>query len=107
MSWRPSRKQRMGGLCVGNTMYDQAFFRASWANPENTPGQIPTISSSAVTVSEPECEVLPPHLISLDADWALWRCVALRGAGFPATSVLRLAAPECASAADRSEERRV
>lgn len=81
-------------------MYDQAFFNAIWASSENAAGHFSSMSSSAVAVSEPECSVLPAHLISLDADWALWRCVALRGAGFPANSVLRLAAPECASAAD-------
>jgi len=26
---------------------------------------------------------LPGHLISLDKQWALWRYVCLRGAGFP------------------------
>lgn len=89
----------MGGLCLSQTMYDQAFFRACWATSEN-PASYASIPSSAVAVSEPECAVLPPHLISLNAEWALWRCVALRGAGFPASSVLRLAAPECALAAD-------
>ena len=35
-----------------------------------------------------------------DGAWALWRWIGLRGAGFPATDVLRLAAPECGVAAD-------
>jgi hypothetical protein len=78
-------------------MYNQAFLRSS---SEDAAGHNSTISSSAVAVSEQECTVLPAHLISLDADWALWRCIALRGAGFPASSVLRLAAPDCALAAD-------
>ncbi|HLH61211.1 MAG TPA: lantibiotic dehydratase [Ktedonobacteraceae bacterium] len=44
---------------------------------------------------------LPDHLAGLvDPEWALWRCVCLRGAGFPVTQVLELAAPECAAAAD-------
>lgn len=33
--------------------------------------------------------------------WALWRWVALRGAGFPVSHVLRLSSPECGAAADR------
>ena len=40
------------------------------------------------------------HRISLADRWAVWRCVGLRGAGFPATDVLRLSAPEAARAAD-------
>ena len=45
---------------------------------------------------------LPEHLIALPGGrWALWRCVGLRGAGFPAASVLKLSAPLCAGAADR------
>ncbi len=44
---------------------------------------------------------LPDHLTGLiDPEWALWRCVCLRGAGFPVTQVLELAAPGCAAAAD-------
>ncbi|HEX7317494.1 MAG TPA: hypothetical protein VF297_26575, partial [Pyrinomonadaceae bacterium] len=44
---------------------------------------------------------LAPHLLGLPGgEWALWRCVALRGAGFPADGVLRLSAERCAVAAD-------
>ena len=47
-------------------------------------------------------EPLGEHLVALPGtDWALWRCVCLRGAGFPAAAVLKLATPDCASAADR------
>ena len=50
-------------------------------------------------------ETLPDHLIPLPGDtigrWALWRTVCLRGAGFPAAEVLRIADRECAAAADR------
>src|SRR5690349_7839379 len=52
---------------------------------------------------------LHEHLTALPGTpWAVWRCMALRGAGFPAVHVLELAAPEWASAADRlieAEER--
>ena len=44
------------------------------------------------------------HLVSLpdgSEQWALWRCVGLRGAGFPIAAVLRLAAPLAAAAAGR------
>jgi len=45
---------------------------------------------------------LPEHLINLPgSDWALWRSVCLRGAGFPASQVLKLSAPRCAAAADQ------
>jgi len=44
---------------------------------------------------------LPPHLACLvPSQWAIWRWFVLRGTGFPADRVIRLAAPVCASAAD-------
>ena len=56
----------------------------------------------AVAVKLQEEPLLPAHLLPLPGEkWALWRCAGLRGAGFPASGVLRLAAPECAAAADR------
>ena len=48
-----------------------------------------------------EANPLPGHLISLDKQWALWRYVCLRGAGFPNQQALALAVPECATAADQ------
>jgi len=45
---------------------------------------------------------LPDHLVGLPgAQWAFWRCIALRGAGFPAAAALKLAAPDWAATADR------
>ncbi len=48
---------------------------------------------------------LPGHLLPLAGEptgqWALWRTFAVRGAGFPAADVLRLADAACAAAADR------
>jgi DNA-binding CsgD family transcriptional regulator len=42
------------------------------------------------------------HLVHLeDQRWALWRCVGLRGAGFPAIQVLDLSASKCAARADQ------
>jgi hypothetical protein len=66
-----------------------------------------------VTVVGPrlkEHAVLPGHLVSFSKrqEWALWRTICLRGAGFPAAKVLKLAAPESAAAADQlldAEER--
>ena len=45
----------------------------------------------------------PEHLVSLpgwETKWALWRWVGLRGAGFAAEEVLRLATPAAAAATD-------
>ncbi|HYP28705.1 MAG TPA: lantibiotic dehydratase, partial [Blastocatellia bacterium] len=51
---------------------------------------------------------LPEHLERLPGgEWCLWRWAGLRGAGFAASEVLKLAAPACAAAADevlRAEE---
>ena len=56
----------------------------------------------AVALKMKEEPPLPAHLLPLAGEkWALWRCSGLRGAGFPASGVLRLAAPDCAAAADR------
>jgi len=44
---------------------------------------------------------LPPHLESLvPSEWGIWRWFVLRGAGFPAGLVKRLAQPSCAARAD-------
>ena len=44
-------------------------------------------------------QVLPAHLCELpDKEWAVWRSVALRGAGFPSDWVLKLASEDCAVA---------
>src|SRR6185312_6007931 len=54
----------------------------------------PTIPGSG----EPD---LPSHLLALKGGrWALWRTLALRGAGFPAADVLKLADAACGAAAD-------
>ncbi len=45
---------------------------------------------------------LPDHVVALaDQQWVMWRCVRLRGAGFPAALVSELATPSCASRADQ------
>jgi hypothetical protein len=55
---------------------------------------LPAASSPAVDPAQ-----LPDHLVPLDGDqWAFWKPVALRGAGFPADLVLRLTEPQCAAA---------
>ena len=49
----------------------------------------------------PEQTKQTDHTIGLPGgQWALWRWVALRSAGFPADEVLSLAFPDCAAAAD-------
>ena len=55
-----------------------------------------------------ETAPLSPHLIHVPGgEWNAWRCVGIRGAGFPASHVLKLASQQCAEAADelcKSEE---
>lgn len=62
-----------------------------------------TVVKSHSTAPQPGAAVdVAPHLAPLpDDEWALWRWVGLRGAGFPVDRVLRLAAPESAAAADQ------
>src|SRR5262245_33992707 len=43
---------------------------------------------------------LPDHLVPLTRDWALWRWMCLRGAGFPFAGLTALASPGLAEAAD-------
>lgn len=61
------------------------------------------LSSSAAETSERDLAAsAPAHLLTLRNDeWALWRCICVRGAGFPVDLVLQLAAPACADAADQ------
>ncbi|HEX2268536.1 MAG TPA: lantibiotic dehydratase [Pyrinomonadaceae bacterium] len=55
----------------------------------------------SVALMAEEQSTLPPHLVRLPGtSWALWRWISLRAAGFPASEVLKLGAPECADAAD-------
>src|SRR5215216_6746016 len=55
----------------------------------------------ANAVAEHERLEMPRHVIALsDKQWALWRWVGLRGAGFPTAMVLKLASPDSAAAAD-------
>jgi hypothetical protein len=52
-------------------------------------------------------EAWPRHLVRLPGTrWALWRTIAIRGAGFPAALVDALAAPSASSAADAYLEMR-
>src|SRR5215216_5063804 len=56
-------------------------------------------SNLAKTVSNNA--VLPQHLVALDRGrWFLWRCIGLRGAGFPAKLLLKLSSESCAAAAE-------
>jgi amino acid adenylation domain-containing protein len=60
-------------------------------------------SAYRVTAPPPEPGGPPepaPHLVPLAGDWALWRTVCLRGAGFPVHLVAALGAPGLARAAD-------
>src|SRR5262249_32642104 len=45
---------------------------------------------------------LPAHLAHITGtDWAFWRWVVIRGAGFPAEQALKLSEPDCAAIAER------
>ena len=56
---------------------------------------------STTQYQQADASLLPEHLIDLiDPEWALWRCVCLRGAGFPVSQVLEMAVPACAATAD-------
>src|SRR5690242_18484755 len=58
-------------------------------------------ATRSLNLAEVEQVETPEHLVQLPhPEWALWRCVCLRGAGFPADGVLRLSAPAAAAAAD-------
>src|SRR5215475_4819105 len=64
-----------------------------------------TDNATALHHCEPAAEAtrdsLPRHLVKLpNSDWALWRWVCLRGAGFPFSMLHEMAVPVCADAAD-------
>src|ERR1044071_315485 len=72
----------------------------SMAGKANPFARKPTLATTSAG-AEPHASC-PPHLTPLaDPKWALWRTIGLRGAGFPAADVLKLAAPECAARADQ------
>ncbi|GCE31305.1 lantibiotic dehydratase [Dictyobacter alpinus] len=53
-------------------------------------------------IYERRYQTLPTHLTGMVHDeWALWRNVVVRGAGFPIAWILELAASSCAELADR------
>jgi hypothetical protein len=57
--------------------------------------QISTVKQEALAPEQTAGSGLADHLIELpDSQWAFWRCVGLRGAGFPAQVVLRLSASQ-------------
>jgi len=58
-------------------------------------------ASQFVAIATQPARSTPEHLFQLPGgEWALWRWVALRGAGFPVDGVLKLSAPDAAQAAD-------
>lgn len=62
-----------------------------------------TSTNDNVAVMDTESAIpLPEHLYALPGttQWALWRTVCLRGAGFPASDVHKLATLACAATAD-------
>ncbi|MDQ3804643.1 MAG: lantibiotic dehydratase family protein [Acidobacteriota bacterium] len=66
----------------------------------NVAEEMETPSAAAAAATAP-AESAPPHLVKLPGGvWNLWRWAGLRGTGFASSHVLKLAAPECAAAAD-------
>ena len=59
-------------------------------------------STSAKLAAEARQATKPAeHLVDLDSgQWSLWRCIGLRGAGFPANLLLKLSSSACSEAAD-------
>jgi len=54
------------------------------------------LNETSNEVGPEESPPLPEHLERLEGgEWCLWKWVGLRGAGFPASEVLKLAAPYC------------
>ena len=71
--------------------------KTSLPNPKVLAPSVAGVSSQIVN----QQTSLPEHLVRLPGtNWAVWRWIVLRGAGFPANEVFKLAAPECAEAAD-------
>ena len=63
--------------------------------PGKKSGQQPGEESGPQPLEQQAGKNLPRHLIGLpNAEWAFWRCMCLRGAGFPAATVLQLGASE-------------
>jgi hypothetical protein len=59
-------------------------------------------TAAVARVETPDDVAMPDHLIKLPGgQWGLWRCAALRGAGFPAAQVLTLSNADCAAVADQ------
>lgn len=66
------------------------------------PTRISAIADQGVPLRVEDDSPLPEHLVSLAAGhWAMWRTAVVRGAGFPASDVLKLSDIECASAVDK------
>ena len=63
--------------------------------------QLHSTSTSVATQMVGETPNLAPHLLSLEAgEWAMWKESVLRGAGFPAAEMLKLATPQFAATVD-------
>jgi hypothetical protein len=73
-------------------MIDDNSERAAKRIREYSVSAHPTLTGGAI----------PAHLAHIQGtDWAFWRWVVLRGAGFPAEQSLKLSAPDCADIAEK------
>ncbi len=88
---------------VGDSGYDddQQTCGYSGTNPMTVHNLVNLRLPAVESVVTDRATELPEHLIELPGGgWSLWRCVGLRGTGFPASAALALAAPQAAAAAD-------
>ncbi len=88
---------------------DEAAALAAAASDEPAAGDLPTAAISRrdrnayrvpARPAPDRSPALAPHLTRLTGDWALWRMVCLRGAGFPVDLLAELGDPSLAEAAD-------
>jgi amino acid adenylation domain-containing protein len=75
--------------------------------PATPPAQAPATPPAQAPATSPAqapAQRLAPHLMRLTDDWALWRTMCLRGAGFPFHLLGALGDPALAAAADAANE---
>jgi amino acid adenylation domain-containing protein len=88
---------------------DRSAYRVPAPQPPRPPSAMASLSigrrdrsAHRVPARQPgrDRSALAPHLVRLDGDWALWRTVCLRGAGFPFHLLAALGDAGLARAAD-------
>jgi acyl carrier protein len=98
----------IGATAIGATAADGAVTEAqgNTAGPANARiarrdrGAYRIARAAGQPAGEPSKQQLAPHLVRLTDDWALWRTVCLRAAGFPFRLLAELGDTALAEAAD-------